>query len=103
MQIIIDEKVFEDVESAAEYVVDNYATEDVFDEEMETCYDDVEILGRSFTLITVLKRVDKVWYRELYLDWLYRVCDDVMYELENGDDMIFGVEVEYVFDEDESE
>lgn len=49
--------------------LNDYEQEKLFDEFLDECYPDVEILGDKYPLSTVLKEADPIKYRCAFGDW----------------------------------
>ena len=102
---IIEEKEFDTASEVAQYIIENL-DEDVYDEMLDECYEEIEICGYSYAPSIALYRVDKIAYQCGMNDYYDSLSSDIEYELErmnDGDEEEFyGYTVEY-FDEDEDE
>ena len=102
---IIDGENFEVASEVAQYIVENLG-EDVYDEMLDECYEDIEICGYSYAPSIALYRVDKIAYQCGMNDYYDSLASDIEYELERMNDgeeeEFYGFKVEY-FEEDEEE
>jgi hypothetical protein len=101
----IEEKEFDTASEVAQYIIDNLG-EDIYDEMLDECYEEIEICGYSYTPSIALYRVDKIAYQCSMNDYYDSLSSDIEYELERMNDSdteeFYGYTVEY-FDEDEDE
>lgn len=99
--IIDDSHEFETAEEAADYIIENM-DDDVYDEMLDDCYEDIDICGYSYSPSVALSRVDEVAYNCGRNDYYDSLRPDIVDELEGMDfgdtTTIYDFEIEYTED-----
>ena len=103
---IIDGIEFESVNDVSSFIIEDL-DEELYDEMLDECYEEIEICGYSYSPSLVLYRVDEVAYRCGMNDYYDGLASDIEYELErmcDGEEQEFyGYTVEYVEEDEEEE
>lgn len=99
-------KIFDDPREAAEYITDNLDDE-VYDNMLDECYPEVEILGLSYAPSIALYRVDEIAYNCGRNDYYDSLSSDIAYDIERMDaeeeEDFYGFTVVAIDDEEETE
>ena len=75
---------FEDAREAADYIMD-HTSEDVYDEMLDECYEEIEICGLKYSPSVALYRVDEVAYNEGKSEYFDSLASDIAYTIERMD------------------
>ena len=104
MKWIIDGKEFETASETAYYITENLS-DDIYDEMLDECYNDVDICGISYCASIALYRVDEIAYNCGRNDYYDSLAGDIEYELEKMSDgeieTFYDFEVEFKEEEEE--
>ncbi len=99
-KIIIDGNEFLTVEDAAQFICDNLDDND-YDDDLDSCYDEIKIGCCTFYPSEVLKECDPIAYRCGFDDFQNSVYEDALYYLEEEEEEIRGYKVEYIEEEED--
>lgn len=105
---VVQGEEFTDSYRAAEAVLD-IAGDELYEQILYECYgDDVSICGMHYDPVYVLREIDPIAYRVGKADALDSYMSDVTDDLERMDEIndttkIYGVEVNYYYDEEEDQ
>ena len=91
-----------DIHSILVDILEDEMDNDIFDEMLDECYPEVELMGLTYNPSYVLKEVDPIAYRCTRSDYIDSVAADIVYEVESmdiGDEIEeHGITIEYMED-----
>lgn len=85
-------EVYTSIQELAELIAENGVTEDVYDEMLDECYEEVKICGYGYSPSVALYRTDKIAYDCGLSDYRDSQMQDIKYSLDNmcdGDEESF--------------
>lgn len=107
---IFPAKEFDNARDVAEYILidcNNPDPDNIFNEMLDECYEEVTICGYTYSPSDALRRVDEVAYHEAYLEYQNSVYEDMIYDLDRMSDneelSYYGFTVTMVEDNDDED
>lgn len=99
-----DKKQFATAEAMAEYILENVTT-DYYDDMIDECYPEIEIMGLTYAPSIALYRIDPIAYDVYFTDYKDGLRSDIIYDLnrmiDDEEETYYNTEVKYIEDDED--